>query len=105
MPFMGDSAERSWLEAMTHFIAKTASKIHIPGFAGYPANRLLIYDNRQQAAALGEPAAAERPGRELSDSGWNNSFDGIFVQRPRPTWEFNDRRPGFIKHAIPKAWF
>jgi hypothetical protein len=58
-PMVGDSVERRWAEAMTHFIGRKVASAQKPGYAAYDEQWLAIYDNwpsfaleRQHALAL-----------------------------------------------------
>lgn len=44
-PWMGDSVEREWAEAMHHFAMNKAQIALSPGFDRFPRQWLLIYDN------------------------------------------------------------
>lgn len=58
-PMVGDSVERSWAEAMAHFVGRKVASTKKPGYAVYDEQWLAIYDNwpsfaleRQHALAL-----------------------------------------------------
>ena len=103
LPRMGDSVERDWVDAMLHIIEGKRAAFLKPGFAEYPTNWLLVYDNWQPVSALEEEVATERLNRELSKRDWSNPFQKIFVLRPRTVWEVNGG-PGAIEHRIPGPW-
>lgn len=103
LPWMGDSVERDWVEAMLHIVARKAVAFFKPGFVHHPANWLLMYDNWQPVAGLNEQLATARLYRKLSGTGWNYPFCKVFVQRPRMIWQFcNGSHP--IGHRIPEFW-
>ena len=51
LPRMGDSVERDWVDAMLHIIQGKRAAFLKPGFAEYPTNWLLVYE--QLAAGFG----------------------------------------------------
>ena len=102
-PFMGDSVERDWVEAMLHVVQKKADKLAKLDFTKYKNNWLLIYDNLESVSLLDERVATERLNRSLfRSSGGTNPFDRIFVQRPRFIWEFSSDSKA-IRHLIPES--
>lgn len=103
LPRMGDSVECDWVEAMLQIIARKAVVFLKPGFAQYPRNWLVVYDNWKPVAALDEQLAVPRLDEKLSGSGWRYPFCKVFVQRPRMIWEFCDGSLP-IGHSIPDSW-
>ena len=101
LPHMGDSIERDWVEAMLHFIGRKAASFMKPGFARYPSNWLLIYDN--WSPAPDETVATERLDQQIFRHNPTSPFSKVFVQRPRNIWEYRAGAP-VLKHPIPEAW-
>ncbi|MXY91211.1 MAG: hypothetical protein F4Y89_11835 [Gammaproteobacteria bacterium] len=85
-PIMGDAFERDWLEGMIHCIDDKTDKFRKCGFTKKPTNWLQIYDNWRPHPH--EHIVIKMLERELSDSGWKNPFDKVFVLGSRSIWEF-----------------
>ena len=85
----GDSAEREWATAMFHYIKKKIRKATAPGFARYPENWLMVYDNWplphidfSKAAAFLYPL--------LKEINVFATFDSIFVMDDQQMCELRD---------------
>ena len=101
LPRVGDSIERDWVEAMLHFIGRKAESFMKPGFAKYPSNWLLVYDN--WSGALDERGARERLDRYVFGHGPKDPFCKVFVLRPHSLLEFAPSA-AVVKHPIPEDW-
>ena len=99
LPIMGDALERDWADAMVHFIERKAAIFGKPGFAKYPQNWLLVYDN--WCTALDETVATQRLELRVF-AHRNNPFSRVFVQR---TGSFLEFVPGaeVLIHPVPKS--
>lgn len=74
----GDSVERSWVEAMLHFIRDKIKDAQKPGFERFGRNWLIMYDN-WSAHGLHREDAAMRLSKALEqDPPWE-TFDRIFI--------------------------
>lgn len=76
--WVGDSAERSWAEAMAYFISKKSTNAKKPGYGLFGDDRLMIYDN-WNAPALQHEVALEHLGARLLGSDVWDTFSHIYI--------------------------
>ena len=101
-PDMGDSIEHDWVEAIHYFVSRKSEIFTKPGFATYPSNWLLIYDN---LGSLNEPRVPmEKLARQISEHEPRVPFDRVFVLRSLNVWEFRVNGAVVVRHTVPKAW-
>lgn len=81
-PWVGDSAEREWAEAMRHFAMRKRETALSPGFDRFPRQWLLIYDNWPVPAVDVDIASQYLQGL-LSEGNLFQIFEKIFVIRGR----------------------
>ncbi len=98
-PIMGDTIERDWLEGIIHCIDDKTEKFGKCGFTKKPTNWLQIYDNWRPHPH--KHIAIKMLEQKLSDSGWKNPFDRIFVLGFRSIWEFG-KDSQVVEHIIPQ---
>jgi hypothetical protein len=85
----GYSAERDWADVMLHFALEKTDKAAKPGYAIFPRNWLLIYDN-WPLPAVDEVRAARYFSEHLEGLESPLPFDRIFVECERMMWEFTE---------------
>ena len=103
LPYMGDSIEKNWVEAMLYFSKDKAAKFQQPGFKKFEQNWLLIYDDWSPVSGLDEIIATASLGRQLFSQDWENPFELVFILRPQTIWEFrNPAKP--VKYRIRNLW-
>ena len=78
-PWVGDSIEREWAEAIAHFAKKKIDALAKPGFQRLPQNWLLIYDN-WPATGLGSSEGIPYVQEALNRVDSWSSFNRIFIQ-------------------------
>ena len=102
-PQMGDSIEDERVEVIHHFVSRKSESFTKPGFATYPNNWLLIWDN--WGAGLKERSVPmKRLAQQISEHDPRVPFDRVFVLRPLNIWEFRVNSAVVVKHTIPEAW-
>ena len=80
----GDEVERSWAEALQHFIEKKAGSAKKSGYTLYPDNRLLIYDN-WSAPQLNHMRALQYLRDSLDHKLVWSSFNRVYIVDGRST--------------------
>ena len=101
-PWMGDSIECNWDEAIRHHIAKKVETFTKPGFAKYPRNWLLVHDNWSPPIE-DEQMAMERLDQHIFHRGAKNPFSNVFVLLSGSLLEFA-RCAVAVRHPIPDEW-
>lgn len=91
VPWVGDSPEQDWADAMLHFTEIKAAKFSKPGFAAFDKNWLLIYDN-WPAPGVNERKAANYFLSRLGARRGTKPFDAIFVEGSKHFWQFENER-------------
>ena len=102
LPLMGDSIEYDRVDAIHHLVSRKSEKFTKPGFATYPNNWLLIYDNWGVLDEARVPM--QRLAQKISEHAPRVPFDKVFVLRPLNIWEFRVNSAVVVKHAIPESW-
>ena len=103
LPYMGDSIERNWMEAMLYFSKDKADRFQQPGFKKFEHNWLLIYDDWSPVSGLDESITTASLGRQLFSQNWENPFELVFILRPQTVWEFrNPAKP--VKYRVRDLW-
>lgn len=85
----GDSAEREWAAAMAHYVRKKIPKATADGFARYPANWLVVYDN-WPLPSIEHFKASSYLAPLLVEMGAFSVFDSIFVHDDSHMCEFRE---------------
>ena len=101
-PFMGDAIERSWIDAMLHFVKNKSKTFNKPDFAKYDKNWLLVYDDwRPRASSVSVVGDhANSLSAQLFNCEWKNPFDKVFILKDTNTvFEFSQNEQ-FKKHMI-----
>lgn len=83
----GDSPEREWAAAMAHYVKEKIPKALADGFARYPANWLIVYDN-WPLPAIDYSKAAKYLASLLAEMDAFSVFDAIFVHDDSHMCEF-----------------
>lgn len=102
-PQMGHLIVRDWVEAMVDCVSRKAAKFTKPGFAKYPNNWLLIWDN-WGVLERDVRVAARNLVQQVCEHDRGTPFDRVFVLRPRNIWEFSANNAVVVKHTIPETW-
>lgn len=76
--WVGDSVERGWVEAMTHFVEKKMTSVQREGYTRYPRLWLLIYDN-WTAPALDLHKALPLLRTQLEARSTWSTFERVFI--------------------------
>lgn len=76
--FFGDSVERSWAEAIAHFMEKKAASAKKDGYKLYAENWLMIYDN-WPGSGLNHHKALAYLRQHLVDSSALSMFNRVFI--------------------------
>lgn len=74
----GDSVEREWVQAMTHFVVKKSRSTQRPGFARFEKTWLVVYDN-WTAPALNLMKALPLLRAAIDSAAVWSVFDRVFV--------------------------
>lgn len=76
--WMGDSAERSWVQAMTHFVSHKIQSVLLPDYARFDRTWLVIYDN-WPAPILNHAKAVPLLTAELAKLATWSVFERVFI--------------------------
>lgn len=87
--WVGDSPEREWAAAIAHYAKEKLPKVTADGFARYPTNWLVVYDN-WPLPAVDYTKAATYLAPLLKKMGAFAVFDAIFVHDDSHMCEFRD---------------
>jgi len=91
VPWVGDSPEREWAEAMLHSTNQKAAKVVKPGFSRFDHDWLLIYDN-WPLPSVDEEAAAYYFRDLLLAAKSALPFHAVFVEGSKHFWHFKDEQ-------------
>lgn len=98
-PMMGDSVERGWAEAMTHFVDSKVASAGKPGYAAHDEHWLAIYDN-WPAPALQRQLALELLRERLQAGAAFAVFERIFILDERVLVDLGrDRALHHVNHC------
>ncbi len=86
-PWIGDSPERQWAQAMGYFIERKVEAARRPGFTRRAESWLLVYDNWPLPVIAPELAAQKLVARPELAAGLS-CFDRIFVLDEQQLWGF-----------------
>ncbi|ROH86431.1 hypothetical protein ED208_15450 [Stagnimonas aquatica] len=87
--WVGDSAEREWAAAITHYVQGKIPKATAPGFARHPENWLMVYDN-WPLPHISFRKAAEFLHPLLKDINAFAVFDAVFILDDSQICELRD---------------
>ena len=103
LPYMDDSIERNWVEAMLYFSKDKADRFQQPGFKKFEHNWLLIYDDWSPIIGLNESMTTASLGGRLFSQNWESPFELVFILGSQAIWKFcNSAKP--VKYLIRDLW-
>ncbi len=100
-PWMGDSVEKEWVEAMCHFTDRKFNSSKKIGYSHFEKNSLLIYDN-WRLPALDLDEALPRYFKRCIINSYFMIFDDIYIQTDNYLCKVNKKM--FQKYNLSQLW-